>query len=100
MFGGGGGAFINGAGTVSTAFRSIAFGATSDAVYLPVIFGGTGDIKLTQSWGALTTTTGILTDQLVRQRVLGALYRKCSRYHVGEGTVLFQIHRGYGRSRG
>jgi hypothetical protein len=33
------------------AYQSIGFGATNDAIYLPVIFGGTGDLKLTTSYG-------------------------------------------------
>ena len=41
MFGGGG------AGT----YQSIGFGQTADAVYLPVLNGGTGDLKLVDAWG-------------------------------------------------
>ena len=33
------------------AYQSIGFGATTDAVYLPVFAGGTGDLKLTDAWG-------------------------------------------------
>ena len=33
------------------AYQSIGFGQTSDAVYLPVLNGGTGDIKLVDAWG-------------------------------------------------
>jgi Porin subfamily len=33
------------------AYQSIGFGATTDAVYLPVFAGGTGDLKLTEAWG-------------------------------------------------
>jgi hypothetical protein len=33
------------------AFQSVAFGATTDAVYLPVAAGGTGDLKLTTAFG-------------------------------------------------
>jgi hypothetical protein len=33
------------------AYQSIGFGATTDAVYLPAIFGGTGDLKLTEAYG-------------------------------------------------
>jgi hypothetical protein len=33
------------------AYQSIGFGQTADAVYLPIIFGGTGDIKLVDSYG-------------------------------------------------
>ena len=33
------------------AYQSIGFGATSDAVYLPVLNGGTGDLKLTTAYG-------------------------------------------------
>jgi hypothetical protein len=33
------------------AYQSIGFGATTDAVYLPAIFGGTGDLKLTEAFG-------------------------------------------------
>jgi hypothetical protein len=32
-------------------YQSIGFGATTDAVYLPAIFGGTGDLKLTTAYG-------------------------------------------------
>jgi hypothetical protein len=38
-------------GGSSRAYNSIGFGSTSDAVYLPAIFGGTGDLKLTKSFG-------------------------------------------------
>jgi hypothetical protein len=33
------------------AYQSIGFGATTDAVYLPVAFGGDGSLHLTQSYG-------------------------------------------------
>ncbi len=33
------------------AYQSIGFGQTSDGVYLPVLFGGTGDIKLVEAYG-------------------------------------------------
>ena len=33
------------------AYQSVGFGATTDAVYLPVAFGGTGDLKLTEAFG-------------------------------------------------
>ena len=33
------------------AYQSLGFGATTDAVYLPVFAGGTGDLKLTDAWG-------------------------------------------------
>lgn len=33
------------------AYQSVGFGATSDAVYLPVASGGTGDLKLVESFG-------------------------------------------------
>jgi hypothetical protein len=33
------------------AYQSVGFGATSDAVYLPVLNGGTGDLKLTEAFG-------------------------------------------------
>jgi hypothetical protein len=33
------------------AYQSIGFGATTDAVYLPAAFGGTGDLKLTTAYG-------------------------------------------------
>ena len=36
---------------VAGAYQSIGLGATSDAVYLPKLFGGTGDLKLTKAWG-------------------------------------------------
>jgi Porin subfamily len=33
------------------AYQSVGFGATTDAVFLPVLNGGTGDLKLTEAWG-------------------------------------------------
>jgi len=33
------------------AYQSVGFGQTADAVYLPVLFGGTGDLKLVDAWG-------------------------------------------------
>lgn len=39
-----------GKGAAAT-FGSLAFGATTDAVYLPVAAGGTGDLKLTTAYG-------------------------------------------------
>jgi hypothetical protein len=33
------------------AYESIGFGATTDAVYTPALFGGTGDLKLTEAYG-------------------------------------------------
>jgi hypothetical protein len=33
------------------AYQSLGFGATTDAVWLPSFAGGTGDLKLTESWG-------------------------------------------------
>ncbi len=33
------------------AYQTVGFGATTDAVYLPVAFGGTGDLKLTTAFG-------------------------------------------------
>jgi hypothetical protein len=33
------------------AYQSLGFGATTDAIYLPVMSGGTGDLKLTTAWG-------------------------------------------------
>src|SRR6201999_4640239 len=33
------------------AYQSVGFGVTTDAVYLPVIAGGTGDLKLTEAYG-------------------------------------------------
>jgi hypothetical protein len=38
-------------GGSSRAYQSIGFGATTDAVYLPALFGGTGDLKLTTAYG-------------------------------------------------
>jgi hypothetical protein len=38
------------------AYQSIGFGATNDAIYLPVIFGGTGDLKLTTFYGVRGAT--------------------------------------------
>jgi hypothetical protein len=36
---------------VAGAYQSIGIGATTDAVWLPVSSGGTGDLKLTKAWG-------------------------------------------------
>jgi len=33
------------------AHQSIGIGATTDAVWLPVSSGGSGDLKLTKAWG-------------------------------------------------
>jgi hypothetical protein len=33
------------------AYQSVGLGATTDAVYLPTLFGGSGDLKLTKAWG-------------------------------------------------
>ena len=33
------------------AYQSVGFGQTADAVYLPVLNGGTGDLKLVDAWG-------------------------------------------------
>jgi len=33
------------------AYQSVGLGATSDALYLPTLFGGDGNLKLTKSWG-------------------------------------------------
>ncbi|MBI5318922.1 porin [Bradyrhizobium sp.] len=38
-------------GGSNIAYQSVGFGATTDAVYLPVINGGTGDLKLTEAFG-------------------------------------------------
>jgi Porin subfamily len=38
-------------GNSGRAYQSIGFGATTDAVYLPTAFGGTGDLKLTEAYG-------------------------------------------------
>jgi hypothetical protein len=38
-------------GGSSSAYQSVGFGATTDAVYLPAIFGGTGELKLTTAYG-------------------------------------------------
>lgn len=38
-------------GGSSRAYQSVGFGATTDAVFLPVASGGTGDLKLTDAWG-------------------------------------------------
>ena len=43
-------AMFSGTG-VAGAYQSIGLGATTDAVYLPALFGGSGDLKLTKSWG-------------------------------------------------
>ena len=61
------------------AYQSIGFGATTDAVYLPVFAGGTGDLKLTEvlgcPWCVQPQLGSLLVDQLVRQRVVRALQR-------------------------
>jgi Porin subfamily len=58
MFGGSGRAFVGTNGALLPAYQSVGFGATTDAVYLPVFggpnntfFGGTGDLKLTTAYG-------------------------------------------------
>jgi hypothetical protein len=38
-------------GGSSRAYQSLGFGATTDAVFLPVANGGSGDLKLTEAWG-------------------------------------------------
>jgi hypothetical protein len=38
-------------GGSNRAYQSIGFGATSDAIWLPVAAGGTGDLKLTEAFG-------------------------------------------------
>jgi hypothetical protein len=38
-------------GGSNRAYQSIGFGATTDAVYLPTLNGGTGNLKLTETWG-------------------------------------------------
>jgi hypothetical protein len=43
-------AMFSGTGRLG-AYQSVGFGATTDAVYLPAINGGTGDLKLTEAWG-------------------------------------------------
>ena len=43
-------AMFGGTGLVG-AYQSVGFGATTDAVYLPAIAGGTGDLKLTEAFG-------------------------------------------------
>jgi hypothetical protein len=40
-----------GGGTAFGSYQSFGFGATTDAVYLPVAAGGDGQLKLTQAWG-------------------------------------------------
>jgi hypothetical protein len=43
-------AMFGGSGRFGT-YQSVAFGATTDAIYLPIANGGTGDLKLTTAWG-------------------------------------------------
>jgi hypothetical protein len=43
-------AMFSGTG-LAGAYQSIGFGQTADAVYYPVMFGGTGDIKLVDAFG-------------------------------------------------
>jgi hypothetical protein len=38
-------------GSSGIAYQSVGLGMTTDAVYLPVIFGGTGNLKLTTAYG-------------------------------------------------
>jgi Porin subfamily len=38
-------------GSSGVAYQSVGFGATTDAVWLPAINGGTGDLKLTTAYG-------------------------------------------------
>jgi hypothetical protein len=38
-------------GGSNRAYQSIGFGAPTDAIFLPLANGGTGDLKLTDSWG-------------------------------------------------
>jgi hypothetical protein len=38
-------------GSSGSAYQSVGFGATTDAVYLPAFNGGTGDLKLTTAYG-------------------------------------------------
>jgi hypothetical protein len=38
-------------GGSSRAYQSIGFSAATDAVFLPLLNGGTGDLKLTEAWG-------------------------------------------------
>src|ERR1700682_4658743 len=38
-------------GSGNGAYQSVGFGATTDAVYLPIISGGTGDLQLTPAYG-------------------------------------------------
>jgi hypothetical protein len=38
-------------GGSNRAYQSVGFGATTDAVFLPIANGGTGDLKLTEAWG-------------------------------------------------
>ena len=51
MFGGSSRLFVGPGGALLPAYQSIGFGATTDAVYLPVFAGGTGDLKLTTAYG-------------------------------------------------
>ena len=52
MFGGSGRVFANAQnGALVPAYQSVGFGTTSDAIFLPVAFGGTGDLKLTTAYG-------------------------------------------------
>jgi Porin subfamily len=51
MFGGSSRAFVGTNGALLAPYQSVGFGATTDAVYLPVAFGGTGDLKLTTAYG-------------------------------------------------
>jgi hypothetical protein len=51
MFGGGSRLFVGNGGALLPSFGSVGFGTTTDAVYLPVFAGGTGDLKLTTAYG-------------------------------------------------
>lgn len=58
-------------GGSDVAYQSVGFGAPTDAIFRPIAAGGTGDLKLTESWG----TRGSFThnwDQYWNSSIYGA----------------------------
>jgi len=77
------------------AYQSVGFGATTDAVYLPVFAGGDGSLHLTTAYGVpwcVSTTTGIRTvvqpvRQLLRVRYDGTAKAMACTNYIGTRTV-------------
>ena len=78
------------------AYQSIGFGATTDAVFLPVANGGTGDLKLTECLGCPRLVHPQLGSALELQHlhrlVVGALRRLGHGHHHGQGPILLPVH--------